>query len=363
MRLLVVTNMWPSRRTPHSGVFVERQVRALRSLGAEVTIAATPRRGGSPAASLAKYGALAWRGWRGARARPQAVLAHYVFPTGAIGLAVGRRARAPVAVVAHGTDVSRHVPRSRLVTRATGAVLRRAHLVVGVSGSVVEDAVALGAPRERTAAIDMGYDESVFFPRPREEARSRLGLPAGKTIALFVGSLVEAKGIGVLLEAAARLRDSRPALSWILVGGGREQGRWEARARAAGLAGTVRFAGPRPPEEVTWWLAAADLVVMPSLREGFGLAALEAMACGLPVVASSTGGLAALIADGETGLLVPAGDAGSLAAAVGRLAAEAGLREPLGAAALAGTSSRGAKARAADLLAALEALVARTRMP
>jgi glycosyltransferase involved in cell wall biosynthesis len=133
--------------------------------------------------------------------------------------------------------------------------------------------------------------------------------------------------IGRSSEAATRLRDTR--LRWIFCGAGSLDAALRADATARGI--PVRFTGFRP--DVARCLAASDVAVLPSLHEGLGVAALEAMAAGRPVVASRVGGLAEVVVDGETGALVPPRDADALAAALRTLAAAPETRMRLGTAA------------------------------
>jgi len=136
------------------------------------------------------------------------------------------------------------------------------------------------------------------------------------------------KGHAVLLAAAAGLASAAPRLRYVFCGEGRQA---EALARAAAaLDGAVEMVGFR--RDVAACLAAADIVALPSLQEGLGVAALEAMAAGRPVVASRVGGLAEAVVHEETGLLVPPGDPTALAAALARLARDPDLRARLGAA-------------------------------
>ncbi|HVL91000.1 MAG TPA: glycosyltransferase [Actinomycetota bacterium] len=307
-RLLVVSNMYPSPKAPYFGVFVQRQVRALQAHGVDVALAVSDRRGGSVAGAARKYAALGLDAHRVAkRSHPWAVLAHFVFPSGVIALSAGRTARAPVALVAHGGDVDPNKP--AWVARATREVLARVDLLLAVSRSIAGEAQAAGADPERIAIASMGYDADAFVPRPRPEARTRLGIPEGRQLAVMVGNLIPRKGVGVIVDAAAALAPAHPDLQWVLVGGG-DQARWRAQAERAGSAAAIRFTGPADPEDVPWWLSAADVAVVPSLREPYGVAAVEALACGVPVVASRTGGLAEIM-DGDHGLTVEPGDAAS----------------------------------------------------
>lgn len=320
-RLLIISNMYPSPDAPYFGVFVQRQVAVIESLGIECVLAVACGRAGSPVAALRKYAGLTRDAMRAARqSQPDAIIAHYAFPTGLIGLAAAKRSRGnpPVAVVVHGGDVE-PAKRTSAATRAgTRAALSRADLVVAVSRAVAADAAALGASTSRTTIANMGYDDALFVAGDRAAARMKLGLSAEHRYAVLVGNLIERKGVATLIEAASIAKAQHGALRWIVVGGG-AAAPWRAAAARAGVEELVTFPGPARPEDVPVWLAAADVAVVPSLREPLGVAALEALACGTPVVASRTGGLAEIITVEKTGLLVPPGDAEALAEAVGRL--------------------------------------------
>jgi len=160
-------------------------------------------------------------------------------------------------------------------------------------------------PREKTAVIPCGVDTDLFRPLDRREARRLLGLPLERPIALFVGRLEPVKGLDTLLRALSQL----PSSVLLLVVGGDEgdnAGRQCLRelARNLGVEGQVAFRPAVPHEMLPLWYNAADVCVIPSHYESFGMVALEAMACGVPVVASRVGGLQETVIDGATGLLV-----------------------------------------------------------
>jgi D-inositol-3-phosphate glycosyltransferase len=191
----------------------------------------------------------------------------------------------------------------------------------------------LGADPSRVAVIPCGVDVELFRPRPAGPARARLGLDA-EHVLLFVGRLTPIKGLETLLRALAVLRcDGLAAarLTLLVVGGTKDDeagsGHLRRLAEELGIAGWVDFRGPQPQDALPDYYAAADLCLMPSRYESFGMVALEAMASGVPVIASRAGGLAVTVQDGTTGRLVPEGDVGALArAVVGLLADEPGRR-------------------------------------
>lgn len=220
---------------------------------------------------------------------------------------------------------------------------RAVDVVIAISGGVRAALVRGGVGPERIVVVPSGIDPDAFVVPATERVRVRqeLGAGAATMLVLVVGALERRKGHAVLLAAAARLggRDVR----YVFCGTGSEAD--ALAAAAAPLGGAVRLVGFR--DDVAAWLAAADVVAMPSLQEGLGVAALEAMAAGRPVVASRVGGLAEAVVDEATGLLVPPGDPGPLAAALERLAREPALRTRLGEAGRARVLARYTSARMA----------------
>jgi glycosyltransferase involved in cell wall biosynthesis len=233
--------------------------------------------------------------------------------------------------------------RTRLVHRH----LTRAS--VAISAAVERRLREGGVPEERLRRVPSAVDPEELRSRKGRQA-TRAAEGAGEEIVvLSVAALVQGKGLDVLLHALATLaaEDLRPQL-WI-AGDGPERAVLEELA--ATLAVKARFLGRR--RDVPDLLAACDLFVLPSRNEGLGVAALEAMAAGRAVVASRVGGLAEAVVDERTGLLVPPGDAASLARALARLAREPALRARLGAA---GPGRIGEGFRADQLLDAYEAI-------
>ncbi|WP_220500118.1 D-inositol-3-phosphate glycosyltransferase [Thermomonospora cellulosilytica] len=201
-----------------------------------------------------------------------------------------------------------------------------------------------GADPARVATVTPGVDLSRFRPRAgllrsgTEVARRRLGLPRDAYVLLFVGRIQPLKAPDVLLRAAARMVEADPALRRRLVvavvGGpsGTGRARPEGLQKLAGdlgIADLVRFEPPCPQPELAEWYRAADVTVVPSHNESFGLVAAEAQACGTPVVAAAVGGLRTAVRDGESGVLIDGHDPADYAAVLARLEAEPRLRERL----------------------------------
>jgi D-inositol-3-phosphate glycosyltransferase len=203
-----------------------------------------------------------------------------------------------------------------------------------VAANVVERAHLVwyyGADAGRVEVIPCGVDTELFQPMSRSAAKDLLEL-GPEPLLLYVGRLQPIKGLETLLEAMARL----PAATLLIIGGDQDEPdsghgvRLRAHAAALGLDGRVRFLGAQPQRRLRLFYAAADATVMPSYYESFGMVALEAMACGSPVVASRVGGLTTTIQDGVTGHLVPEGDPAALAERLGGLLADPDARARLG---------------------------------
>lgn len=219
-----------------------------------------------------------------------------------------------------------------------------------------------GVPRRRISLVAPGVEGALFSPGPRAAARQAVAdLDLGeRPVLLLVGRIQRLKGVDVAVRALARLRDRDAVL---VVCGGPSGPDGEAcldevtgLVAEHGLAGRVRIVAPRPHHELSSLYRAADVVVVPSRSESFGLVALEAAACGRPVVASAVGGLATLVDHRRTGLLLPGRDPDRWAAALDGLLASPLRRERMGRAAATG-ALRYRWSRAADELAAVYAAV------
>jgi glycosyltransferase involved in cell wall biosynthesis len=214
-------------------------------------------------------------------------------------------------------------PGRRFIRRALDRVsLVRAAGLAGVSRFIEnKERARFGFPLRRSCILPVGVDHQRFFPRPRV---SHPGV-----VLLGAAHLVRGKGFQHLLEALTRVR--QPQVKLRLAGDGPESGALAKRAGELGLGDRVELLGLR--NDLPELAAAADLFVQPTVYEAFGLAVAEAMACGLPVIASRVGGLPELVRHQETGLLVPPGDPWALAEAIDQLASQPEVRRRMGEAA------------------------------
>ena len=278
--------------------------------------------------------------YRWAQQPPDIVHAHFWMS----GLAVQHGVRGtgiPVVQTFHalGTVKRRHQgatdpsPPSRL--RLERDLARDAALVIATCSDEVTELAGLGVPDERIAVVPCGVDLDRFTPHGPRASRD------GRYRILSLGRLVPRKGV----ETTIRALPGVPSAELVIAGGGdaiteAERGRLAAIAQACGVCDRVRLVGRILRADVPALLRSADVVVSVPWYEPFGMVPLEAMACGVPVVASAVGGHLDTVVDGRTGVLVPAHDAGALAQRLRELLADPARLTAIGSAAAARARSR-----------------------
>ncbi|MGE0028601.1 MAG: glycosyltransferase [Thermoleophilia bacterium] len=313
MRVLCLTNMWPGPADPDYGAFVADMCAALTRRGLEVDPVVIDHRARGVARTPAKYASLTARAVRHARGA-DVIYAHYLFPTGAAADLAARTARIPFVLTAHGQDV-RNLARAS-VRRATAGPLRRAAAVIAVSHHLADELRGTGLALPELDVVDMGVDLERFAPGDRAAARARLGLPRGGALVVAVGGLTERKNPLGLLQAFARVRAARADAMLAFVGDGPLAGAVDAGARRLGLEAAVLRPGALPHAAVADWVTAGDALAIVSRVEPLGVAALEALAAGRPVIATSVGGTREVVPDPEAGRVVDPADPWGVADAI-----------------------------------------------
>ncbi|HEY5541579.1 MAG TPA: glycosyltransferase [Coriobacteriia bacterium] len=338
MKVLMLSNMYPSAEEPGYGSFIQRQKRELTERhGVQIKLVSTSRRGGGLnnvpkyAALLAKTLAATMRGGY------DVVHAHYLLPVAAFALIPSVARRKPLVITAHGTDIfsGQMRPWKRYITTA----LRRACRIIVVSeylGDRLTENFGIASDAGRGFVIaNMGVNTELFTPGDTSALKEAAGIPASVPHLLFVGNFVEQKGVTDLARALVLLRERGIDFRATLLGHGPEMA--EVRDIVAPLGEAVRFKTVVAHEQLVDVFRSADLFVLPSRREGVGLlVCLESLSCGVPVACSTAGGLPEIVRDGENGALFEPGNPPALADVVQRLLGDPQERARLAARARAG---------------------------
>ena len=245
--------------------------------------------------------------------------AHFAYPNGAAAVRLSRRLNKPVVITGRGEDIARY-PDLPIIGTQVRQALREATQLVAVSSEIAERMERFGADPARITVIPNGVDCQKFQPIPKHQARKQLGLSTSRPLVLAVGYRLELKGFHLLIDAIPAIRARFPDALVAIVGG---QARWaadylptiEERIRVHNVQDHVLIAGVRPQQELAAWYSAADVLSILSSREGSPNVLMEAMACGLPAVATRVGGIPEVLADARNGMLLP--ERSAEAAAVG----------------------------------------------
>ncbi len=337
LKVLTLASLFPDAARPTLGPFVERQTLGLAGHPDVELVVVSPR--GLPPFPLSlhpHYRALAaqpaqeaWKGvtvhrprfihWPGtggrfdAGAMARAVLpllrrirqgfafdvidAEFFFPDGPAAIRLGEALGVPVSIKARGADIHYWGTQP-----GTGAQVidagRKAAGLLAVAQSLKADMAGLGMPEERIRVHYTGVDLSRFKPGDKAALKAELGVSG--PLVICVGALIPRKRQGLIVEALASL----PGVTLVLIGKGEDEAALRAQAAALGLADRMRFTGAIPQDEIARWLAASDVMCLPSASEGLANAWVEALACGTPVVITDVGGARELVDRPEAGQLV-----------------------------------------------------------
>jgi teichuronic acid biosynthesis glycosyltransferase TuaC len=352
LRVLTLSTLFPDVSRPTFGPFVERQALGLAGHpDVELQVVAPVGIPPFPLSRLARYAPLRalpeteqWKGLTVHRPRfrhvpgmsrldpanlTSALLpllrdirrnfafdvidASFFWPDGPAAIALGKAFGVPVSIKARGADIHYwgHDPATAAKVIAAG---QTAHAILAVSAAMKADMVALGMPADRITVHYTGIDKGVFTVRDRATVKAALGVDG--PLIVSVGALIARKGQGFVIDALPALPDAM----LVLIGKGEDEDDLKARAQALGVADRVRFTGAIPATEIADWLAAADVMALPSSSEGLANAWVEALASGTPVVTCDVGGACELIDRPAAGRLVTR-DAGEIATAIGDLIA------------------------------------------
>lgn len=316
-KITVLSNMYPSIEHPTYGIFVKNQVELLKSKGVDVDVIAIDDPAKGKVSNVKKYAKwFVTSLFHMLKNKREIALthAHYAFPTGFISMVGKKLFNLPYVVTVHGGDIDKMASKNARIEAMTKKILTTADAVIVVGERLKRDVIdRFEVQKDKVHVMSMGVDTSIFVPLEKEEARKELGIPLEQKMVLYVGNMIEVKGILELLDASAILHKVDPATALYLIGSNKDQGFMERfQQKTALLEVPVIHHLPMQQRDVAKWIAAADVFVLPSHHEGFGLVALEAMAIGTTVVGTDVGGLSYLLGD-QTGILVEPRNAEALA--------------------------------------------------
>lgn len=263
--------------------------------------------------------------------RPDIVHAHWAIPTGLAAVSAADALGVPCVITMHGGDVyvnreqGYDFPTRWYIRPVLRWTLGHAAALTAITEDCRRHALRCGAHDERIHTIFNGADLRRFSPLP-QGASDPLRQRFGPHMVFACRQLIPRKGVRFLIQAAAELKPRFPDLKLVLAGDGIERSELERLALDLGIGDDTTFLGWVANADLPDWYRAAAVSVIPSLEEGFGIPAAEAMGCGVPVVASDAGGLPEVVRDGVTGRVVPQGDAGALASAIGELLSDDAMR-------------------------------------
>ncbi len=365
MRILVLTEMYPRKTNPTTGIFVHRECLALRRAGLDIRVISPlpysprilwmnpkwrdlgivprsdtwdgipvryPRYPRPPGAFYRKFDPFAifptlcvsFRQWSRER-RFDIIHAHGLLPCGMAAVLLSKAFGLPCVCHARGSDVNLYPWESRANFLLTRYVIENCDAPVATSKALAERMSSMSRKHREMTVLYKSVNTELFSPSDEKASlRWRLGLQPQSFVVIFVGRLESDKGCDDLVEAWEPVVRETPGAVLVLVGEG------QLPNKLCAFSQSVRCCGRKPEAEVALWMQASDILVLPSRNEGLPNVVLEAMACGLPVVATPVGGIPEAVVDGETGLLVPVGDRQALASSILALAENRDLRRSMG---------------------------------
>ncbi|TET33805.1 MAG: glycosyltransferase family 1 protein [Planctomycetota bacterium] len=339
MKIAIVISFFPPDRIAGAELGAYFMARELARMGHDVHVIVT-RRGGMPLGKerrdgftihwlpfidipgLRFVGELFFGALAIADIRPDLIHGQCLLPGGFLAALMGLLLRRPSIMYLYGQDVTHVKPHFR-VTFGWFAVRYCCHVMAQAKHTCE---VAMRTYSGRPIEVFYSGIDLSRFRIPERDYRGELKLPADGVNVLFVGRFLDIKNIDVLLDAVAQVRNDAGDINLLLIGTGDIEAALHAQAVRLGITDIVYFLGTVPNSEIARYFASADIFVLPSRSESFGLVNVEAMAMGLPVISTTVMGIPEVVEDGVNGYLVPPGKVVPLAEKIRALAKDAGLR-------------------------------------
>lgn len=329
--LLIITNSYPDKGNTHyGGIFVKEQVNYLRDYFEDIYVISPQPLGVNRNLRDYRYDNVnvyfprflhmplnifrrklgdnffksALKVIRRGKIKFDLIHAHFTWPSGYAGTLLKKKFNVPLIITAHGFDVYDVPFRNSIYRAKIVKALNEAERIITVSNSNFEVLTKkLGVPGNKISIIPNGFDGKIFRPMPKKEVREKLGLPLEKKIVLSVGNLISIKGYEYLIRAAEIAMRKRKDTMFVIVGNGPLRGKLEQLVNSLSLKGIFLFVGSKHHDEVSLWMNAADLFVLPSLSEGNPTVMFEALGVGLPFIGTKVGGIPEIITSEDYGLL------------------------------------------------------------
>ena len=264
--------------------------------------------------------------------RPDVIHAHAITAAGFLGLLLKNKFGLPLVCSMRGSDINTYPHYGKLSMHLTKKVIAEADRLVSVSAALKDSASALAKAKNDVPVVYNGCDLNMFVNRAgdRRAIREKFGISESDKVLIFVGSITEGKGIFELTDAFTRLNFEKPGLRMFIIGAGPQMSALNDMVVSRRLHNRIHLTGRLDHNEIPGFLSASDVLVLPSHAEGLPNVVLEAMACGLPVVATRVGGLPEAVEEGRSGFLINKHDVKSLAEAIGYLIADEHLLREMG---------------------------------
>lgn len=227
--------------------------------------------------------------------------AHWAYPTGKVAQLLSEMTGIPYLITLHGSDIHSRLGQNKYIRTQILDVLENAEKAVFVSHNLLQKAISNGYSARNSLVIPNGVDTSVFFRRDVEESRQKTGMQKRMPVVGFVGNLEKIKGADRLPDIFAQIHNKQPQVQFVIIGDGKLRNHIQKEMKARNL--PVRFTGYIAAKTLPWYYSLMDVMLMASREEGFGVVAIEAAACGTPVVAPAVGGLKDSVSD--SGTLIP----------------------------------------------------------
>ncbi len=240
------------------------------------------------------------------------IFSTWAYPDSFAGILLSKMLKKPIIVKVHGTDINEYTQywsRKKIIA----FTLNNSDRVISVSKALRDRMIEIGVKPEKIKVLYNGIDGELFKPLNKFTIRNELKIDKNRKVILFVGNLKPVKGLAYLLEAFTDIiKKERQDIEMIIIGEGELRKELEEKIKKYGIQNFVYILGTKPHHEITKWMNACDILCLPSLSEGVPNVILEALACGIPVVASNVGGIPEIINCSDYGILVEPGNSHKL---------------------------------------------------